>query len=359
MQRLEGHTDRVYAVNFHPTEPILASCSADFTVKRQWLTWVKTNFSLNVKRIMIDCSSAETAAIRDVFEGSVQIFLCHWHIWRAWGSKLKAVARPKHTHGSQPKRKSIRACLGLLMGACSEEEFLNEEQFFAYFRTRWLVKKELFCKAWRPSASFHTNNLIESYHNQLKTFYLGRTRHSRCDFLINTLQETLMIGYRQETLKCLYGFQTVKLSPNDMKKKRLAYALDEGTATSMVQRSEDDDDMYDCKSFADDYIWYEIELKNGRLFPLLLVADVPYTLRSGIAVDTNTVSLSHEELAVTELADSIDKFENLYISDLRRKKLMYSLRRDKLEVINHAAKTSCYMMKEAAVIPQTFPERQS
>ncbi|KAI9487453.1 MAG: WD40-repeat-containing domain protein [Benjaminiella poitrasii] len=33
MQCLEGHTDRVYAVNFHPTEPILASCSADFTVK--------------------------------------------------------------------------------------------------------------------------------------------------------------------------------------------------------------------------------------------------------------------------------------------------------------------------------------
>ncbi|KAI7861853.1 WD40-repeat-containing domain protein [Spinellus fusiger] len=33
MQRLEGHTDRVYAVNFHPTKPILASCSADCTVK--------------------------------------------------------------------------------------------------------------------------------------------------------------------------------------------------------------------------------------------------------------------------------------------------------------------------------------
>lgn len=33
MQRLEGHTDRVYAVNFHPTEPILASCSADCTIK--------------------------------------------------------------------------------------------------------------------------------------------------------------------------------------------------------------------------------------------------------------------------------------------------------------------------------------
>ncbi|KAI8800555.1 WD40-repeat-containing domain protein, partial [Cladochytrium replicatum] len=33
LQRLEGHGDRVYAVNFHPYEPILASCSADFTVK--------------------------------------------------------------------------------------------------------------------------------------------------------------------------------------------------------------------------------------------------------------------------------------------------------------------------------------
>ncbi|KAI8836990.1 WD40-repeat-containing domain protein [Chytriomyces cf. hyalinus JEL632] len=33
LQRLEGHTDRVYATSFHPTEPILASCSADCTVK--------------------------------------------------------------------------------------------------------------------------------------------------------------------------------------------------------------------------------------------------------------------------------------------------------------------------------------
>ncbi|KAL2916801.1 hypothetical protein HK105_203580 [Polyrhizophydium stewartii] len=33
VQRLEGHTDRVYAVSFHPTEPILCSCSADFTLK--------------------------------------------------------------------------------------------------------------------------------------------------------------------------------------------------------------------------------------------------------------------------------------------------------------------------------------
>jgi WD40 repeat protein len=33
LQRLDGHSDRVYAACFHPKEPILASCSADFSVK--------------------------------------------------------------------------------------------------------------------------------------------------------------------------------------------------------------------------------------------------------------------------------------------------------------------------------------
>ncbi len=33
LQKLEGHKDRVYAVHFHPSDPILASCSADATLK--------------------------------------------------------------------------------------------------------------------------------------------------------------------------------------------------------------------------------------------------------------------------------------------------------------------------------------
>ncbi len=31
--RLEGHKDRVYAVQFHPSQPLLASCSADGSIK--------------------------------------------------------------------------------------------------------------------------------------------------------------------------------------------------------------------------------------------------------------------------------------------------------------------------------------
>ncbi|CAK4081455.1 unnamed protein product [Aphanomyces euteiches] len=33
LQRIDAHTDRIYCVDFHPSEPILASASADFTVK--------------------------------------------------------------------------------------------------------------------------------------------------------------------------------------------------------------------------------------------------------------------------------------------------------------------------------------
>lgn len=33
VQKLEGHRDRVYGVDFHPTEPILVSCSADSAIK--------------------------------------------------------------------------------------------------------------------------------------------------------------------------------------------------------------------------------------------------------------------------------------------------------------------------------------
>ena len=33
VQKLDGHLDRVYSVCFHPMDPILASCSADFSIK--------------------------------------------------------------------------------------------------------------------------------------------------------------------------------------------------------------------------------------------------------------------------------------------------------------------------------------
>lgn len=33
VQKLEGHNDRVYSATFHPTQPVLATTSADFSIK--------------------------------------------------------------------------------------------------------------------------------------------------------------------------------------------------------------------------------------------------------------------------------------------------------------------------------------
>jgi len=53
VQRLEGHGDRVYATHFHPHEPILASCSADFTLKI-WVAHVSSRRVASRSRTSID-----------------------------------------------------------------------------------------------------------------------------------------------------------------------------------------------------------------------------------------------------------------------------------------------------------------
>ncbi|CEI88911.1 hypothetical protein RMCBS344292_03287 [Rhizopus microsporus] len=69
------------------------------------------------------------------------------------------------------------------------------EVFLAYFNRLWLPRKELRFKAWKQNTSFHTNNLIESHHNQLKTFYLGRSRFLRVDRLVYLLSQVVALDY--------------------------------------------------------------------------------------------------------------------------------------------------------------------
>lgn len=68
--------------------------NAEFTnIIQEWLTWVKNLHELKVKSIMIDCSAAEIAAIKEAFGSQVSILLCHWHIQRAWEKNMKTMVR--------------------------------------------------------------------------------------------------------------------------------------------------------------------------------------------------------------------------------------------------------------------------
>lgn len=51
LQRLEGHTDRVYSTSFHPTDPVLATGGADFSI-RMWSAHLSSDRHNGSSRIM-------------------------------------------------------------------------------------------------------------------------------------------------------------------------------------------------------------------------------------------------------------------------------------------------------------------
>ncbi|ORE06597.1 hypothetical protein BCV72DRAFT_262645 [Rhizopus microsporus var. microsporus] len=148
----------------HEDGPFFASWAAKWQMKvfvtdheiiptlRQWLNWLKDNVNLNVKRIMVDCSPTEIAAIREVFDN---------HIKRSWETHIKRdVKINKSTQETKLVRDDARANLNSMMYSETPEVFNlahqlflveNEESevFLVYFSSLWLPKKELWFKAWR------------------------------------------------------------------------------------------------------------------------------------------------------------------------------------------------------------------
>ncbi|CEI96662.1 hypothetical protein RMCBS344292_10819 [Rhizopus microsporus] len=108
------------------------------------------------------------------------------------------------------------------------------EVFLTYFNSLWLSRKELWSKVWRQNASFHINNLIESYHNQLKTFYLGRSRSLCVDRLVYLLSQVVALDSWQDTVKAAHDFGGFRLIASE-EKKRAAYCIDYDVACSMVE----------------------------------------------------------------------------------------------------------------------------
>ncbi|GAA5798440.1 hypothetical protein HPULCUR_003843 [Helicostylum pulchrum] len=139
---------------------------------------------------MIDCSSTEIAAIKEVLP-SVSILLCHWHVKRTWETNIK---------------KEIK-----IANATHQTTSLQEQD-----------------------GTFHTNNLIETYHNKLKTYYLGRSRNFRVDHLLYMRSQIVVLDYRQEALKVQLGFQNITLNAGEKRRKLLADAVDIQTGSLMV-----------------------------------------------------------------------------------------------------------------------------
>ncbi|CEG73758.1 hypothetical protein RMATCC62417_09077 [Rhizopus microsporus] len=165
---------------------------------------------------------------------------------RAWETHIKRdVKISKSTQDTKLARDRVRANLNSMMYSempeafdLAHQLFLAEnkefEVFLTYFNSLWLPRKELWSKAWRQNASFHINNLIESYHNQLKTFYLGRSRSLRVDRLVYLLSQVVALDSWQDTIKAAHDFGGFRLTASE-EKKRAAYCIDYDVACSMVE----------------------------------------------------------------------------------------------------------------------------
>ncbi|OAD81225.1 hypothetical protein PHYBLDRAFT_161848 [Phycomyces blakesleeanus NRRL 1555(-)] len=233
------------------------------TTLSQWLSWVKSNCSLRVKRVMIDCSPVEIGALEEVFGQLVQVLLCYWHIKRAWEMYIKKdinyVKITGATHESKCEQDAVWVTLNLLIHAKTKEafdqqyeefvsKFAGHEKCVAYFATHWHAK-------------FHTNNLIESYHHILKAYYLGRSKNFWVDRLVYMLSQVVEYDYKQEGLKIMYGFKKLVLTHVEKAKKKKAFDVDHEDALCMIKTVEDNL-MYKCCSFTDNSVWYEVLLKE-------------------------------------------------------------------------------------------------
>lgn len=232
------------------------------TVIAQWFKWVQEAVGeLSVNQIMIDCSQTEVAAIRQAFGSSVSILLCHWHIKRSWEKHLKSKVKVALSTGKDTTKEqdAVRAAMNRIMRATTVEACENEFQqfkamysvcyktFFDYFEGTWYSRKHLWVNAYRPDARFDTNNYIESYHNQLKTFWLGRRRNRRVDRLVHTLSHAVISNYRRNAIQAMFSISAVELNAKEKASKSRADEVSDDNGVRMI--SEDQEGV-------SQYIWY-------------------------------------------------------------------------------------------------------
>ena len=174
------------------------------------------------KQFTIDCCQAEVNAITNTFDLSkTKIQFCIFHVTQAWNKHLASVS----VSGFLPAEN--RALRGEMMSSLQkivyeedldtfhqrivsfQEEFADQEKFMDYFVKNWCTEEkfQIWSRSYKDRQYSHmlTNNFIESWHNQLKTVFLGRARNKRMDKLTFVLVNDVEYYLTQEFERVLQG----------------------------------------------------------------------------------------------------------------------------------------------------------
>ena len=169
-----------------------------------------------------DCAQAEIGSLQSVWPG-VKVFLCLWHVRRAW--LKQAVAKIK----DHAIRAGVLKGLGRIMydTNCPEgdemgpwairqlnalvDSFPVVSSFWAYFNKQWADKTHMWVVGHRnlPYAGQDTNAAIESYHSNLKATLRaskGRAHGRRLDWVIYELTGEILSHYWYQAMRKQHGF---------------------------------------------------------------------------------------------------------------------------------------------------------
>ncbi|KAE8180866.1 hypothetical protein CF335_g9120, partial [Tilletia laevis] len=215
------------------------------------------------KQIMIDCSSTELSAIRMAYppDNLPTVLFCDWHMLKAMSdqSKKKVRGHSQHTRGAQKiaanqlAQKEARESFIVLMNAPDQAAFETQAAAYlqtwsccpawqAYIQKEWLPQRAMWARAWRTMShrGVDTNNFIESWHNQLKSVYLGLMRKQGVDVLLWFLLKQCIQDHRASELRVCLGLQSCALSKADRDAKKHADAVTFSNAQALVVHDTDD-----------------------------------------------------------------------------------------------------------------------
>ncbi|SAL96839.1 hypothetical protein, partial, partial [Absidia glauca] len=181
----------------------------------QWLRFLKANGGMTPIQITIDCSIPEVNAILATFD-NVTIRFCLFHVMQAIKRQIdRKVVLANGTGEEQANyRGQMMTDLRILINVDTIPEFENAYQdfkvnyhdqveFLRYLEDKWMAPEKvvMWSDAYRTSVEhdyMRTNNFVESWHNQLKSFFLDRRPNKRLDNLVYVLVRDVAFYHRSQ-----------------------------------------------------------------------------------------------------------------------------------------------------------------
>ncbi|CEP16772.1 hypothetical protein [Parasitella parasitica] len=246
-----------------------------------FLRFVKQDIGVaSLEKITIDVSATEHAAITAVYpEATIQ--WCLFHVSRAWMGKIRELVKLGSTALNHQANREIITDLKTLMWEKNQETFLlkllafytkySQYPEFLNYMDRTYLNREKFVHwsfAFQPQvySNMETNNFVESWHNQLKTTYLGRKRNRRVDRLIHILVKDVEPDYIQNINRITLNVG--RMGPEERRRRRRqleAESINEAILSTIIRAPEEENGPYMIQSFTDYTHFYDVGVANQEM----------------------------------------------------------------------------------------------